>query len=75
MNNSRFGNKQQPTPQRYCICGDDSGHEYFIPVGQVAQFAKWVEWTEGDGDHDYDGPEFDGNRIDGTFTFTDPRCE
>jgi hypothetical protein len=59
--------------QRYTICGDDSGHEYFIPVEEVKAFYTWVEagpyW---DG---YEGPEFDDKRIDGTFTFTDPRCE
>ena len=65
--------KQKPV-QRYKICGDDSGHEYFIPVEQVDEFYAWVESTEDYVNH-WEGREFDDNRIDGTFTFTDPRCE
>jgi hypothetical protein len=59
-------------PQRYELCSDESGHEYFIPVEQKKEFYKWVESTENDEDTDFD---FDDCRIDGTFTFTDPRCE
>jgi len=62
----------QDQPQRYEICGDESGHEYFIPVEQVEKFYLWVEASEQD--CDYTGPTFEENRIDGTFTFTDPRC-
>lgn len=64
--------KQKPV-QRYKICGDNSGHEYFVPVEQVDAFYKWVESTEDIAE--YIGPDFDDNRIDGAFTFTDPRCE
>jgi hypothetical protein len=46
---------------------------YFIPVDEEAAFEKWVEATEG-GD-EFLGEGYDDNRIDGTFTFTDPRCE
>jgi len=59
--------------KRYCIMGDDSGHEYFVPVDQVRTFEAWVESSyENVG---YEGPDFEENRIDGRFTFTDPRCE
>jgi hypothetical protein len=64
------------TEQRYRIMSDDSGHEYFVPVEQEQQFEQWVAYTEEVfADLDYDGPEFDVNRIDGRFTFTDPRNE
>lgn len=59
-------------PQRFRICSDDSGHDYFIPVGHVRDFEAWVEATENGGDTDLD---FDANRIDGRFTFTNPRCD
>ena len=59
---------------RYCIMSDDSGHEYFVPVGQDKDFEKWVSYSDYYID-DYGGPDFEENRIDGTFTFTDPRCE
>lgn len=65
---------EKPVAQRYCIVGDDSGHEYFIPVGQEEAFEEWVEAAE-NYDQDYEGPDFEENRIDGHFTFTDPRCE
>lgn len=66
---------ENPKPsQRYRIMSDESGHEYFIPVDEEAQFNAWVEATE-TGDSDYTGREYDGNRIDGHFSFTDPRCE
>lgn len=61
--------------QRYKICGDNSGHEYFIRVQDVDIFYKWVDSFEFDFNGEYEGPDFDDNRIDGTFTFTDPRCE
>jgi hypothetical protein len=67
-------NNPLPRAQRYRICGDDSGHEYYIPVEQEEEFYAWVQSTE-NGDEDWNGREFDENRIDGTFTFTDPRCE
>ncbi len=63
-----------PKPQRYKICGDDSGHRYFIPVEQEQNFYLWVESFTADLST-YDGPSFDKNRIDGRFTFTDPRCD
>jgi hypothetical protein len=59
---------------RYCIMSDDSGHEYFVPVDHTDDFNSWVEATEEDA-LDYIGPDFEANRIDGRFTFTDPRCD
>lgn len=57
---------------RYQICGDESGHEYFVPVDQVDAFYAWVQAT---GDGDETDQDFEDNRIDGRFTFTDPRNE
>lgn len=62
--------------QRYRIMGDDSGHEYFVPVEQEEQFDEWVaSFEEGNEEKEYNGPDFEENRIDGRFTFTDPRNE
>ena len=69
MANPEYDN-YTPKPQRYRIMGDESGHEYYVPVDQEAQFEEWVA---AEGCHDV--LDFDENRIDGRFTFTDPRCE
>jgi hypothetical protein len=61
--------------QRYTIMGDDSGHEYFVKVGDEQLFTFWVEACEAYEEVGYEGPDFEGNRIDGRFTFTDPRNE
>jgi len=56
--------------QRYAIGGDNSGHEYFIKVEELDEFYKWAE------DEDTEDPgKYDEYRIDGHFTFTDPRNE
>lgn len=60
--------------QRYTICGDDSGHKYFVKAEDVNDFYTWVESFDIIGS-EYEGPEFTYNRIDGCFTFTDPKCE
>lgn len=61
-------------PIRYCLCSDDSGHKYFIPVNQVEDFYAWVvSFEEVYADLGYEGPDFEANRIDGRFTFTDPK--
>jgi len=70
--------------RRYSIQGDDSGHDYFVEVGMEGEFERWVQ-AEADfddadvpGRHDeihYDGHNYEENRIDGNFTFTDPRDE
>jgi hypothetical protein len=64
--------------QRYVLRGDDSGHKYFIPVGQESLFEEWVTSFDSfdvSSNDEYAGPDFESNRIDGHFTFTDPRCE
>lgn len=59
--------------QRYRLLNDDDGHRYFIPVGSESTFRAWVDSSyENVG---YEGPDFSENRIDGRFSFTDPRCE
>lgn len=62
--------EKEPTEKRFCICADESGHEYYIPVDQVGEFDAWVRATE---NGDFSGEGFDDSRIDGHFTFTDPR--
>ena len=74
MANPEYDN-YAPKPQRYRIMGDESGHEYYVPVELEGQFDAWVKSFEEDDEGGYDGPGFDENRIDGRFTFTDPRCE
>jgi hypothetical protein len=61
--------------KRYRLLSDDSGHDYFIRVDQVDLFEAWVESFEEDPDAEtkYTGPDFNDSRIDGRFTFTDPR--
>lgn len=72
--------KWPPLPGRhYRIMSDDSGHEYFIEVGDEEKvFEAWLETFSDDFDpefHEYNGPDFESRRIDGRFTFTDPRNE
>lgn len=61
---------------RYTIRGDNDGHKYFIPVGEENAFDAWVleEETIGEVVSSY-GLQYNDNRIDGRFTFTDPRNE
>lgn len=62
--------------QRYCLASDNSGHRYAIKVEDEDAFYAWVDVTEDpEAACHYEGPEFDDNRIDGRFTFTDPRNE
>lgn len=58
--------------QRYCIKSDGS-HKYFVRVEDAVNFEVWVKYYESGGEVEYHGPAFDSNRIDGRFTFTDPR--
>jgi hypothetical protein len=60
--------------QRYCLVSDNSGHKYAIPVHETDAFYQWVEITEDDERMlEYTGEGFDSYRVDGRFTFTDPR--
>ncbi len=59
--------------KRYRIIGDESGHEYFVEVGMEGEFENWlVAETEYENAR-YAGHDYNANRIDGRFTFTDPR--
>lgn len=60
-------------PDRYCIVSDNSGHKYFIPVDKGDDWDKWLSLPDDD-ERSWDQPEY-STRIDGRFTFTDPRCD
>lgn len=59
--------------ERYFIGGDNSGHEYFVPVSRKEDFYAWAE-LDPDDEAGWETPDY-ATRIDGRFTFTDPRCE
>ena len=61
----------RPFPdQRYVIVSDDSAHRYYIPAEKVEEWDAFMEHPE----MPYlDTPDW-ACRIDGIFTFTDPRC-
>jgi len=62
------------TPERrFKIVGDNSGHEYYIPVDCSSDWDTFMEIPEDD-ERSWDVPQY-AVRIDGRFTFTDPRCE
>ncbi len=58
---------------RYKIVSDNSGHKYYIPVDKQVEWDAFASINEDD-ERSWDVPEF-AVRIDGRFTFTDPRCE
>jgi hypothetical protein len=58
---------------RYRMGSDNSGHGYFYPVDKEAEFSAWQELDEED-ERSWTEPKW-ATRIDGRFTFTDPRCE
>lgn len=58
---------------RYRIVGDNSGHQYYIPVDREAEWDTFMEIDEDD-ERSWTVPDF-AARIDGRFTFTDPRCK
>lgn len=57
---------------RYCIVGDNSGHEYYIPTDRADDWNEWLGIDEDD-ERSWDCPAY-AVRIDGRFTFTDPKC-
>lgn len=59
--------------ERYFISADNSGHKYYVPVSMRGEFQAWAELPE-DSEAGWEAPEY-AHRIDGEFTFTDPRCE
>lgn len=68
----RYALKDRESP-RYEIVSDNSGHEYYIPVDRYNDWANFMEIDEDD-DRSWRVPYF-AIRIDGRFTFTDPRCD
>lgn len=53
---------------RYVIVGDDSGHEYVIPM---ARRSDWTAFMESDEPASGEVPAY-AMRIEGTLTFKDP---
>lgn len=54
---------------RYKIVGDNSGHDYVIPVERSEEWEKWLDsqdWKDG-------VTPIYAMRIDGHLTFTNPR--
>lgn len=58
---------------RFKIVGDNSGHDYYIPVERSGEWETFIGLDEND-EASWDVPDY-AVRIDGRFTFTDPRCE
>lgn len=58
---------------RFRIVSDNSGHDYYIPVDKTEEWRRFSEIDEDD-PASWDVPLF-AKRIDGRFTFTDPRCD
>lgn len=58
-------------PTRYFLAGDNSGHEYVVPVGRKEEWFAWLEIPEDD-ERSWDVPEY-AKQVDGGLTFTDPR--
>jgi hypothetical protein len=70
----------KPAERRYSIQSDDSGHDYFVEVGNEGEFEQWLQADfdaeeSGQDEGYYEGHNYEENRIDGRFTFTDPRNE
>lgn len=57
--------------QRFCLVGDDSGHMYAIPVNKQNDWYAFLDLPDED-PKSWDVPDW-ANRIEGNFTFTDPR--
>ena len=71
-------------PKRYCLVSDDNGHRYACPVGHREEFYRLLEalgeyW--GSPDERREPPPrglatIPGLlRVDGNFTFTDPKTD
>ncbi len=69
----------KPAERRYSIQSDDSGHDYFVEVGNEGEFERWLGSVYGGIDYEEfledGGYDYEKNRIDGRLTFTDPRNE
>ena len=53
---------------RYQLVGDDSGHDYAIPVSKVDDWYKWMDSEDAELG---DVPDW-ALRVEGDFTFTNP---
>jgi hypothetical protein len=79
-NQSRLRSSQRLAKQaerRYSI-QSDGDHDYFVEVGMEGEFEHWLSAEENHGlrtEIGYSGHDYEENRIDGRFTFTDPRNE
>jgi hypothetical protein len=58
------------TEARYFIGGDNSGHEYVVPVDRHTEWNAWTELPEDD-ERGWTEPVY-AMRIDGTLTFCAP---
>ena len=58
---------------RYRLVGDNSGHEYYIPIDRTKEWAAFNALSDDD-PASWTVPTF-AVMIDGTFTFAEPRCE
>lgn len=74
MKHDRIVMRAPQRPRRYSIQSDGDGHEYFVEVGMEGEFQAWVD-AEYESSIPYEGHDYEKNRIDGRFTFTDPRNE
>ena len=73
MANPEWDNYAAPE-KRYAI-HSDGDHKYFVEVGMEREFKLWLQ-TDGDPEfYPENGHDYEKNRIDGRFTFTDPRNE
>ena len=54
---------------RYQLVGDDSGHDYAIPVDKADE---WYEWMDSEAAELGDEPPEWALRVEGDFTFTNP---
>lgn len=59
--------------ERYFIGYDNSSHKYYVPVEKREEFDVWSELPEDD-ERGWEQPDY-AVRIDGRFTFTNPRCD
>jgi hypothetical protein len=69
----RFWDGEQE-PRRYSI-QSDGDHKYFVEVGMEGEFEAWVAAECAYEEVGYEGYDYEKNRIDGRFTFSDPRNE
>lgn len=59
--------------QRYILVGDDSGHKYVIPEEKADDWSAFMDLPEDD-PASWDVPEW-AKRVEGKFTFTDPKTD